>query len=273
MKTLTCLTLLMFLSIISIRSYSQIIDIDYTPKSSPSSLIGPHTMARIPHQDTMSAPQLLKSGFVNYLTNGSIQASANLLRINIGEQNGFYIPFFIYTGTSGGGFGDTKGSETTIANLLNPIAGTLNFSFNGRQNVIKGDNYTSLKFAYQLGGRVVNGKDSTAQTNFNFFNGYGNAGLFFQTQAWTPSDPKNIGVAFLHAGVISAISSKDNYQKILGDHNFSSSYLIGYSVDGGIEINQVIDLKFGVYQFTNSANALLNKPIVNFSINYSFSKN
>lgn len=246
-------------------SNAQIVDIDYS-KSSRAFVDTSITL----NDDNV---QFLKNGFVDFLSDGNIQASARLLRINIGERNKFYLPFFIYTGASGNAFGEDKLNKTTVSNLLNPTGGTINLSFNGLQNLIKGDGITKLKFAYQLGGRILNGKDSLTQENKTFFNGFGNIGLFFQTGAWTPDDPDNMGIFYFQAKLISSISGKDNFSKIFGTHSVTNDYLLGYSVDAGIEINKVINVKLGIYQYTNNQNVSLFKdPVVKFSLDYSFQK-
>jgi hypothetical protein len=257
------LTAVIFILFFAKSASSQIIDVDYTYM---------HNI-KASGAESSNAPQFLKSGYVDFLTDGNIQASANLLRINIGDKNGFYLPFFIYTGVAGNAFGSDSLNSTTVTNLLNPIGGTINLSFNGLQNLTKSETVWKLKFAYQVGGRLLNGKDSLTQANFNFFNGFGNIGFFLQAPAWTPDDPSNMGIFYVQTKFISSISTQDNYQKLFGPQSISSSFLLGYSIDAGIEINQVIDVKLGIYQYVNEKNvSLLKNPVVKFSLNYSTKK-
>src|SRR5947207_5109698 len=193
-------------------SICQIVDIDYHPNLTP--LMSVEDSLR--QAAEQNKPQFLKNGFVDFVSDGSIQASARLLRINIGEMNKFYLPLFIYTGASGKTFGHDKLNQTTVSNLLNPIGGTLNVSFNGLQNLIRSrkGQITKLKFGYQFGGRLVNGNDSIIKDNINFFNGFFNFGFFFQTGAWVSEDPSNMGVFYLQANFTSSFSSKSDIQKI-----------------------------------------------------------
>lgn len=265
MRQLLKLFTITFLLFTSFICRAQIVDIDYS-KQTRGFLDSTITK----NEDNV---QFLQNGFVDFLTDGNIQASARLLRINIGERNKFYVPFFIYTGASGSAFGENKLNKTTVSNLLNPIGGTVNLSFNGLQNLIKGEGVTKLKFAYQLGGRMLNGKDSLTQENITFFNGFGNVGLFFQTGAWTPDDPGNMGVFYLQAKLISSISSRNNFKKIFGAYSLTNDYLLGYSIDAGIEINKVINVKLGIYQYANNQSVdLFKDPVVKFSLDYSFKK-
>ena len=244
---------------------SQIIDVDYTDAFAARGVYDSS------EQD--GNIQVLKSGFVDFLTDGNIQASARLLRINIGEMNGFYLPFFIYTGASGNAFGSDELNQTTVSNLLNPIGGNINLSFNGLQNLISVSGITKLKLAYQFGGRLLNGRDSVSKENLNFFNSFGNIGFFFQTGAWTPTDPSNMGVFYIQAKCITSMSSQENLQKLFGRTEIDSKLLLGYSVDAGIEINRVINIKLGLYQYTNKSNInLLKEPIIKFSLDYALRK-
>ncbi|KAA2238771.1 hypothetical protein F0L74_21385 [Chitinophaga agrisoli] len=250
-----------------VKTFGQIVDIDYRAAYKRAALVNPQ-------KDYKEADvQVLKNGFVDFLTDGNILASARLLRINIGERDKFYLPLFIYTGASGNAFGSDKLNETTVSNLLNPIGGTVNLSFSGLQLIIPSTTVTRLEFAYQAGGRLINGKDSITGENLHFFNGMINAGLSFQTGAWTPDDPENMGIFYAQAKFVAAISSQGEYERMFGKGLIDNGYLLGYAIDAGIEINRVISAKLGVYQYTNHGNIeLLKSPVVKFSLDYTLRK-
>ncbi|PPL00348.1 hypothetical protein [Parapedobacter indicus] len=106
----------------------------------------------------------------------------------------------------------------------------------------------------------------------NFFNGLGNVGLFFQTGAWKDTDTDNLGVFYVQAKGMASLSSKGNLQALFGP-GFDNGLLFGYSLDAGIEIDQVINLKASVYQYVNHNEInLLKEPVVKFSIDYSFNR-
>ena len=119
--------ILMFL-FFSVKIYGQIVDIDYTEIDKSTGLY---------EDDSENKAEVLKNGFIDILTNGDMQASARLLKLNIGNPNGFYMPFYIYTGASGNSLGENNLNQTLISNLLNPIGGSLNLSFNGLQQLVK----------------------------------------------------------------------------------------------------------------------------------------
>lgn len=256
------LSLTFFLLIVLLNVNAQIVDIDYSR--------GQQGLT-----DDETKPQFLKNGFFDILSDGNVQASARLLRLNIGEPNKFYLPLFIYTGASGNTFGENKLNKTTVSNLLNPIGGTLNISFNGLQNLVSKSetSLTKLRFAYQFGGRLINGTDSLTNENLNFFNGQGNIGLFFQTGVWEPENTDNMGVFYVQLKATGSISSKENLQKLFGANNIENNFFYGYSLDAGIELNQVINVKLSVYQYLNNTNiSLLKNPIVKFSLDYTLKK-
>ncbi len=252
--------IVVLLPLYSFYCVGQIIDIDYRKAGSTF----------LSSSETTEGLQILKSGFVDVLTDGNIQASARLMRINIGEIDKFYIPFYIYTGVAGNAFGSEKANETTVANLLNPIGGIVNLSINQLHNLIPSEGITKLRFTYQLGARVVSNKDTVTLETSSFFNSLGNVGLFFQTGAWTPDDPTNMGIFYLQAKLSGSLSSDSKLKQIFGAENIENNYFIGYSIDAGIEINKVINIKLGVYQYTNNqAISLLKDPIVKLSVDYS----
>ena len=259
------LNILLLLIVIQKGSIAQVIDVNYQKNN--NTMLPDSALPATPNDKI----QILKNGFVDFLSDGTIQASARLLRINIGERDKFYLPLYIYTGASGKAFGQDKLIQTTVSNLLNPIGGTVNLSFIGMQNLIKGCNITNLNFAYQVGGRLVGASDSTTKSNSIFLNGFTNVGLFFQTGAWTPEDPNNMGVFYVQAKFCVSLSPRSNLEKVFGKSLLSHDYFLGYSLDAGIEINKIINLKLGLYQYTNNQNiSLLNQPVIKFSIDYSF---
>lgn len=252
---------LLLVALIGHSAHSQIIDIDYSKIS--------NGFVEKAEEDPV---EVLSNGFVDYVSNGSIQSSARLLRINIGERDKFYIPFFIYTGTAGKAFGEQDASEIAVSNLLNPISGTVNLSFHGTQNLVVGSDLTKLKLAYQLGGRFLGAGREASEGTVSFLNTFGNAGFFFQTEAWNPDQPENMGVAFLQVKLLATFSSEGVMDEIFEGNDSLERQLFGYSVDGGIEIDQTISLKLGVYQFFTTSVDALNNPLIKFSIDYSFGK-
>jgi hypothetical protein len=245
--------------------HSQIIDVDYSNKE----------QSFVENEEEQENPvEVLGRSFVDIFGNGKIQGTAQLLKLRIGEPKGFYIPFYLFLGASGDGLGNSKQNENTVANLLNPIGGLLNGTFNGRNNIYKSESgITSLKFAYQLSGKLINAQEELTSESKFIGSGYGNLGLFFQTGAWEQGDLDNIGVFWLQAKVTSSFGlSRNSLIDVFGE-NVDDSFFVGYSFDLGLEINNRINLKAGVYQYFNNQEVdLFSKPFFNFSLDYNLKK-
>ena len=82
-----------------------------------------------------------------------------------------------------------------------------------------------------------------------------------------------MGVFYLQANFTSSFSSKSDIQKIFGNTEVDKSYFLGYFLDSGVEIDKVINLKLGLYQYLNNSKiALLKDPVVKFSLDYTMKK-
>ena len=256
--------------LVSYNSFSQMIDIDYSGKPRIKTLAYGDTIKRPVEQQF----EILGRGFIDFFSNGKMQGTAQLLKLNIGEPNGFYVPLYILVGSSGDGIGMQKKNENTIANLLNPIGGIINGAINGRNNLYASKSgITSLKLSYQLSVKLINAQDSATGNSKFLGAGYGNLGLFFQTGAWDQDDKGNMGVFWIQAKATASYAFDDaSYKKVLGN-NFSESYFVGYAIDLGIEINNRINLKAGLYQYLNNQKLdLVEKPVFKFSLDYNLKK-
>ncbi len=215
-------------------------------------------------------PELFKNGFLDFLSNGNLQASARVLKLYIGNPKGFNVPLLIYSGVAGQTFGDKATNKTTVANLLNPVGGIVNISFFKSFAKDVDDTYTKVRFDIHAGGRMLNGTDTVSNTNNNFFNGYANAGVYFQTGAWAESST-TVGIFWLQAKVIASGSSKPKLENMFG--TLKGDYLFGYSFDGGLEIDKIINVKLSYCRYTNNnTSGLLDKPVFKVSLDYNFNK-
>lgn len=254
---------MLLFSTMAVISFGQYIEIDHS--NSNSNFVADRSSIM------STEPELFKNGFVDFLSNGSLQASARVLRLHIGEPAGFNIPLVIYSGVAGQTFGENKYNKTTVANLLNQAGGIINGSFYKTFNIQSpGTTYTKLRFDLQLGGRLVNGTDTTVDKNTSFFNGYANAGLFFQTGAWEETS-STVGIFWLQAKLMAASSSKVMLEKMFG--TIEEKYLFGYSLDAGLEIDGLINLKLSYYKYANNnSGGILDKPVFKVSLDYNLKK-
>lgn len=260
-KGIIFLGLIIFNSI----SFSQIIDIDYVKEG----------VNFIDTEQAKESPiEFLGRSYIDIFNNGKIQGTAQLLKLRIGEPNVFYMPLYIFLGASGDGLGSSDKNENTAANLLNPIGGLINGTFNGLINIKKSTSgITSLKFAYQFSGKLINAQDSISEESNFLGSAYGNIGLFFQTGAWEAGAQDNIGVFWIQVKATSSFGmQREDLVNIFGD-KINDSFFLGYSIDLGIEINNRINLKTGIYQYLNNQEIdFFNKPVFKFSIDYNMKK-
>jgi hypothetical protein len=216
-------------------------------------------------------PQLLKGGFVDYTSNGTIQASARLLRLDLGNPNGFNVPFIVYVGASGQAFEFPEVNSTAVSNLLNQLGGIINASFNRTGDLSKPKGYSVFRYSFQIGVKYLTGTDSVRVENFDFANGFANAGVLFQTKAWAGNESRNLGIFWMYLKAIGSISPKTELDRMF--RKVDSAWFYGYSFDVGLEINQSVNIKLGLYQYLN--NEVIKQfedPLIKISLDYRFGK-
>lgn len=253
--------ILIFFSAIFSLSNAQIIDVDYLTKEE----------VEAENAEEESEPvQVLGRGFMDVFSNGKMQGTAQLLKLRIGEPGKFSMPFYLLVGASGDGLGNTAINENTAANLLNPVGGILNGTINGQNNMFKSSSgITSLKLSYQISGKLVNAKDSLTLESKFLGSAYANAGLFFQTAAWEDGALDNIGVFWIQAKMTSSFGFERNSLKSVFGSQLDDNYFLGYSIDAGLEINNRVNIKAGIYQYLNNQEVnLFTKPVLKFSLDY-----
>lgn len=215
-------------------------------------------------------PDVLKSGFIDINSFGDMQASAQFLKFYIGEPGVFSIPFIIYTGTVGNPLSTEGLNQNTISNILNPIGGLVNGSFDSEFNLLASDTYkyTKLKAAVQFGGKLLNATDSLTNEKKSFGSFYANAGFRFQTGAWSDDDTDNIGMFWFQGKAFLNYADEDIFNKVF--NNTLSPLQYGFQADMGIFINKVVNIKLNMSQFlTSDINPLTQKPVFKLSIDYS----
>ncbi len=240
-------------------------------------------------------PEILTSGFIDIVNNGQVNASARFIRLFIGEPgnkpNGkrrFAVPLSVYSGVSSSSFNNSNASTTPTSNtfglrnnehlinaFINPLSGLFNISADGITYFKKPTTrVTRSGFIYHGGLRVLTGYRTGLATNpatgkpINFFNSFATAGLYFQTGAWERNNAKNIGVFWLAGRYILSQSSNKQLKEIL-PNLVSNGFYHGWSVGGGIEINNLINIKVVYYKYIKKPEVDYSLPIYQFSFNYS----
>ena len=225
------------------------------------------------------AAEILRSGFLDVSSNGQVGASARLLRIWIGDPDGFAIPVSIYSGVSAGTFAGQSAAAGVRSNdqlmnaFINPLTGLINFSFDGSFPGRNMNQLTGGALTCQFGGRVLSGitpgpiNDPQAGRPVNFFNSYGSAGVYFQTGAWDGEQVNNLGIFWISLRYISSYSSPEILRTLFT--GTPTGFYHGWSIGGGVEISDLVNIKVIYYKYVEEPELPAVRPLCQFSFHYS----
>ncbi|WP_276374312.1 hypothetical protein [Chryseolinea sp. H1M3-3] len=185
-------------------------------------------------------------GFIDYGFEGQLQATAELIKINIGEINKLYLPIYLLVGATNGEIGTNEINKQAVLNLISPIGGVLNVSTNLYVNLIRSESkITFIKLAAfgaakGITGRDINTGDSKFIPSFMF-----DGGLFLQTGAWLANeDYKEGGVAWLQVRYMASIMSQSDLETFFGE---DAEIPQGPRIEAGILIKDKVNIKFSVF--------------------------
>jgi hypothetical protein len=226
-------------------------------------------------------PEIFTSGFIDIVNNGQVNASARFIRLFIGEPGKFSIPLSLYGGVSNNNFqnqassnGLQKSNEHLVNQYINPLSGLLNVSIDGVIFFNKTAKLTRPGLLYHFGERVLTGiktgQPADPQTGkpINFLNSFSAIGLYFQTGAWERTNTKNMGVFWLSYRHIACYSNPSQIKEFLPAVNTNGFYT-GYCIGGGVEINNLVNIKILYYKYLKKPEIEYSLPIYQFSFNYS----
>ncbi|MFH1679359.1 MAG: hypothetical protein ABIH26_01800, partial [Candidatus Eisenbacteria bacterium] len=129
--------------------------------------------------------EMLGGGFVDYGLNGQIQASAEVVKIYVGEPDGFYLPLYLLTGATSGELGTDELNKGSVFDLVTPTGGTVNACTNAYLSVFSTRKHvTRVSLSGFLSGRLVAGRDINTTDSRLAPAVYADIGLTFQTGAW-----------------------------------------------------------------------------------------
>ncbi len=226
-------------------------------------------------------PEIFTSGFIDIINNGQVNASARFIRLYIGEPGKFAIPLSIYGGVSNNNFqnqantaGLQKNNDHLLNQYINPLSGLVNVSVDGVCFFNDPKKITRYGLLYHVGERLLTGIRTGPITNpitgkpVNFLNSFGSLGLYFQTGAWERNDTKNTGIFWLSFRYIGCYSTPTQIKQFLPDINTNGFYH-GYCIGGGVEINNLVNIKILYYRYSKKPEIEYTLPIYQFSFNYS----
>lgn len=225
-------------------------------------------------------PEVLNNGFIDVVNNGQVNASARLIRLLIGEPGKFAIPLSLYSGVSANNFQNgqnTAGQRTNdqlVAGFINPLSGMINMSFDNVLFFKKKPGYTRAGWIYHSGIRILTGYKTGSVSNpqtgspVNFLNSFAASGFYFQTGAWDRNDSRNMGIFWTSVRYIGTYTRPRQIKEFLPDINTNGLYH-GYCIGGGVEINNLVNIKVLFYKYIKKPEIEYSLPIYQFTFNYS----
>lgn len=225
-------------------------------------------------------PEIFSTGFIDVLNNGQVNASARFIRLYIGEPGKFAIPLSFYSGVSANNFQNQqsstglKSNDHLVNNFITPLSGLVNISIDGVKFFSKTEKVTRSGLLYHFGERLLTGFKTGLITNpqtgkpVNFINSFGSLGYYFQTGAWERNNKKNVGVFWLTYRYIACYSKPENINEFLPNIDTDGFYH-GYSIGGGIEINNLLNVKVLYYKYVKKPEIDYGLPVYQFTFNYS----
>jgi len=232
-------------------------------------------------------PELFTSGFIDIFNSGQVNASARLIRLNVGEPGKFSVPLSIYSGVSSNNFQAQsqgvyapKTNAHLIIDYINPMSGLINVSSESILFFKKTQKITKTGLSYQIGERLLTGFRTIFENEeehngdekiipVNFFNTFGSLGLYFQTGAWEKNNKEEneTGLFWLSLRFIACYTSPTQIKSFLPDVQTSGIYT-GYSFGFGVEINSVVNMKVLYYKYIKNPEIDYYPSIYQFSFNY-----
>ena len=230
----------------------------------------------------LKKPEVLNSGFIDILTNGQINASARLIRLYIGEPGKVAIPVSVYSGVSSNNFQNQqsfsgRSNEHLVYDFINPLSGLLNISLDGIILTGPGKKrMTRTGFIYQVSEKSLTGyregplADPATGKPVNFFSSLFAAGFYIQTGAWEKNNPSNLGICWTAIRYIFSVTSEKQLRNFLQVVN--SGVYHGWSFGWGIEINNLVSIKFLYYKYLKAPLINHSVPVCQVTFNYSVKK-
>lgn len=224
-------------------------------------------------------PEIFTSGFIDFINNGQVNASARFIRIFIGEPGKFTLPLSLYSGVSSNSFQNTQGygqrsNDVLVTNFINPLSGLTNISIDGLLLLGKSRKVTRTGFLYHFGERLLTGirtgpaTDPSTGKPLNFLNSFASTGWYFQTGAWDRNNTKNVGVSWFAIRYILCYTNSHQLKEIMPTIQTNGLYH-GYSLAWGVEINNYVNIKVVYYKYVKKPEIDYYLPIYQFSFNYS----
>jgi hypothetical protein len=200
------------------------------------------------------------------------QATLQVLRYRIGEQDGFSLPLYILSTANGPGFGDLPPEQLTFNAMVTPTGGLLNsFLAEDLQLIGKSDRSTALSLAGTLGYKLLPARKLAADSSATVSTLYSDAGIRLATGAWISGAGDKQGTFAIQAKVFatSALGERGELGAIFGDPD--RSWFVGLSADVVLYIADAIDFRLNWSRALSEELILpdqVQRSVVTLALNY-----
>lgn len=269
---------------ISPQAIAQIVEVTRTPTTGK----GDGSVAA--HRDV----EVLGRAYFDYFVSGSGQASAQVVRLRIGEPDKFNVPVFLLVGSTGdvGESRDAKQNANTAAAFLNPVAGNITLAFQKKGLFARrAGSYTQFGLSVESSVRSITGVDlqvpAETRSTWVFT---ADAGLYFQTAAWEDqtaapaakstsatdtafgqaapeAQATDYGVFWMQARVVGSTGSAGDLKHLFGLTTPATVY--SWSIEGGIAVKDRVNIRLGAYRtFSSVPEGALASNYVKIGLDY-----
>lgn len=244
-----------------------------TPASALSQIVEIRTRPTgVAAASTPPRVELFGRGLLDLHFSGQVEASAQTLKIRIGEPDGFSVPLYLITGATSSTFGASEFNEETLVSLISPTGGFLNAMLNGTLTIVQSATGISRVQVAGLGsGRLHAARPADGGDMSIFGAGYVDGGVLLQTGAWDANGSyEQGGVAWLQAKYNAVLISTNRLQEYFGE---DSEQPHGVRIEGGLLIRNRVNVKAGVFIPTAGKQLpTLDKAAVRFALDYNVSR-
>lgn len=212
-------------------------------------------------------PKWFNEGNLDFISNGFIRSSTNIITINLGDPDKFHLPFYFLMGTTTDILNEVQElNETTVSDLLNKKGGFINFGIDAISPLYDLSDHSQLKLIYLLGAKTVTGFDLEKNTNESFLSTMVSLGFLLETTAWQYSTPNQHGKAWIKFYISGSKNDENKMQGFFGQD--LNHYLFGSNLEGGIQLDGLMDISFGYYSYLNNQHiSLFKKRFLKLSAN------
>ena len=230
----------------------------------------------------MEPPEWLSAGMMELGQGGQMQASARVVRLNIGEPGKWQIPLSIYSGVTQAGANSMnatgtgfRSNESITWQLYSPWSGVFNIGFEGQRMWSSWGVQSGLRFVFQFGERVLTGyrvgslNDPLTGKQQPLWNHYAVAGCVLHTGAWERSNPRNLGRGWVMARTHLSYSAPEQLRFLFPIEGMRGLYG-GASMGLGIEVSRLVQVRCSVYWPIRGPEWSNQRNLTQFSFQYNW---